>query len=42
LCLRLGGTGQILDPPELAEAVFDDAASALAAYAEDVRAVAAG
>jgi proteasome accessory factor C len=42
LCLRLGGTGRILDPPELAEAVFDDAASALAAYAEDVRVATAG
>jgi proteasome accessory factor C len=42
LCLRLGGTGWIVDPPELAEAAAADAAAALAAYAEDVRAVPAG
>jgi proteasome accessory factor C len=42
LCLRLGGTGRIVDPPDLAEAVFADAAGALAAYAEDVRTVPAG
>jgi proteasome accessory factor C len=42
LCLRLGGTGRILDPPDLSEEVFADAAAALAAYAEDVRTVPAG
>lgn len=42
LCLRLGGTGRIVDPPDLADEVFADAAAALAAYAEDVRTVAAG
>jgi proteasome accessory factor C len=42
LCLRLGGTGRVVDPPELAEAVFGDAAAALAAYAEDVRQAGAG
>ncbi len=39
LCLRLGGTGRLVDPPDLAEAVFADAAAALAAYADDVRTV---
>jgi proteasome accessory factor C len=42
LCLRLGGTGRIVDPPDLAEEVFADAAAALAAYAADVRTVATG
>jgi proteasome accessory factor C len=41
LCLRLGGTGRIVDPPDLADAVFGDAAAALAAYAEGVRSVSA-
>jgi proteasome accessory factor C len=42
LCLRLGGTGRIVDPPDLAEEVFADAAGALAAYAADVRTAATG
>jgi proteasome accessory factor C len=42
LCLRLGGTGRLVDPTELADDVFADAAAALAAYAEDVRTVRAG
>ncbi len=41
LCLRLGGTGRIVNPPDLADAVFGDAAAALAAYAEGVRSVSA-
>ena len=42
LCLRLGGTGRIADPPDLAKAVVDDAAAALDAYAPDIQAVGAG
>lgn len=32
LALRLGGTGRIVDPPDLAEAVHKEASEALAAY----------
>jgi proteasome accessory factor C len=42
LCLRLGGTGRIVDPPDLADAVVTDATAALDAYARDDRPVAAG
>jgi proteasome accessory factor C len=42
LCLRLGGTGRIVDPPDFARAVGDDAVAALNAYAQDVQAVSAG
>ena len=42
LCLRLGGTGRIVDPADLARAVVDDAVAALNAYAQDVQAVSAG
>jgi proteasome accessory factor C len=42
LCLRLGDTGRLVHPPDLAEEVFGDAAAALAAYAEDVRSVPTG
>jgi proteasome accessory factor C len=42
LCLRLGGTGRIVDPPDLADAVVTDATDALDAYARDDRPVAAG
>jgi proteasome accessory factor C len=42
LCLRLGGTGRIVDPADLARAVVDDAVAALKAYAQDVQAVSAG
>ena len=41
LCLRLGGTGRIVDPADLARAVVDDAVAALNAYAQDVQAVSA-
>jgi proteasome accessory factor C len=42
LCLRLGGTGRIVDPPDLADAVVTDATAALDAYARADRPVAAG
>ena len=42
LCLRLGGTGRIVDPPDLADAVVTDANAALDAYARDDRPVVAG
>jgi hypothetical protein len=40
--LRLGGTGRIVDPPDLADAVVTDATAALDAYARADRPVAAG
>lgn len=42
LGLRLGGTGRIVDPPDLAEGTVADARAALDAYAEATRTAPAG